>query len=249
MIMCRNTQNRINTERKQIMSRLTGENIEQFRSGNGGEFKKIDYLSLKKDKEIAKIRLLYNGADDIEAYVVHRVKVRFNDREFDLPVNCLAENSIEDCPFCKAKLPKSARIYIPVFDEKDGTFKFWDRPNSFYSQLSGVCSRNPNTVSQVFEIERNGEEGSNRPGYQFYPIGQPDGTTIDDILDDCDFEEMPDPVGTKILDKTADEMEYYITHGEFPSERSDEDVPVRRRGSEDNTSRSERRTRGRGDRF
>ena len=36
------------------MSRLTGDNIEQFRTpSEGGDFKKIDYLSLKKDKEVA----------------------------------------------------------------------------------------------------------------------------------------------------------------------------------------------------
>ena len=222
------------------MARLTGDSIEQFRSGDG--FKKIDYLSLKRDKEIAKIRLLYNGVNDIEGIVTHRVKVD----KWDLPVNCLLEQGspIDDCPFCREKYPKQARIYIPVFDENEQTFKFWDRPNSFYSQLSGICSRNPNTVSQVFEIERNGEEGSKRPSYQFYPVGQPDGTTIDDILDDCGFEEMPDAVGTKILDKSADDMEYYIRNGAFPS--NNEDAPARRTPSEDAPIR--RRSRG-GDRF
>ena len=229
------------------MARFTANDAEHYGGQGGG-----GYFSLKNDGDTARVRFMYNTVDDIDGMSVHPIKmVSKNGKPYTLDVNCLREYNqpVDDCPFCKAKLPKSARIYIPVFDEKDGTFKFWDRPNSFYSQLSGVCSRNPNTVSQVFEIERNGEEGSNRPGYQFYPIGQPDGTTIDDILDDCDFEEMPNPVGTKILDKNADEMEYYITHGEFPSERSDEDVPVRRRGSEDNTVRGERRTRGRGDRF
>ena len=221
------------------MARLTGNNIEQFRSGDGS--KKIDYLSLKKDKETAKIRLLYNGVNDIEGIVTHRVKVD----KWDLPVNCLLEQGspIDDCPFCRERYPKQARIYIPVFDENDYAFKFWDRPNSFYSQLSGIVSRNPNTVSQVFEIERNGEEGSKRPSYAFYPVGQPDGTTIDDILEDCGYEKMPDPVGTKILDKTADEMEYYIRNGSFPSEG---ETPARRTPADDVPIR--RRNRG-GDRF
>lgn len=247
MIMCRNTQNRINTERKQIMARLTGENIEQFRSSDGGSSRKINYFnSLKNDKDTGKIRLLYNGAEDIEGYVIHRVKVG----DYELPVNCLLEKDgvIDDCPFCKAGIAKQARVYIPVLDEKDGEFKFWDRPNSFYSQLSSLCARYPNIVSQVFDVERHGVAGK-KSDYSFYPIGQPDGTTVDDILDDCDFDEMPSALGTKILDKTADEMEYYISRGEFPSERSSDDTPVRRRGSEDDNARSERRTRGRGDRF
>lgn len=222
------------------MARLTGDNIEQFRSGSGST--KIDYLSLKEDKETAKIRLLYNNVSDIEGIVVHRVKVD----KWDLPVNCLLEPGapIDDCPFCREKYPKQARIYIPVFDENDYKFKFWDRPNSFYSQLSGQVARNPNTVSQIFEIERNGENGSKRPSYSFYPQGQPDGTTIDDILEDCGYEQMPDPVGTKILDKTADDMEYYIRNGSFPKE---DDMPVRRRGREEDDA-PRRRGRG-GDRF
>lgn len=227
------------------MARLTGDNIEQFRASGGGSSHKINYFNLKKDKDIGKIRLLYNSAEDIDGYVVHRVPVG----DYELPVNCLYEQggSIEDCPFCKAGIKKQARVYIPVLDENDGEFKFWDRPNSFYSQLSSFCGRFPNIVSQVFEVERHGEAGK-KSDYSFYPIGQPDGTTVDDILDDCELDEMPCALGTKIMDKTADDMEYYVKHNEFPSK--DDSEPVRRRGSEDDTSRSERSSRrGRGDRF
>ncbi len=55
---------------------------------------------------------------------------------------------------------------------------------------------------------------------------------------------MPDAVGTKILNKTADEMEYYIRNGSFPS---GEDQPIRRRGREEDDA-PRRRSRG-GDRF
>lgn len=212
------------------MARLTGDNIEQFKSGSGsGDFQKINYLSLKDDKETVSLRLLYEGAEDIEGYSVHRVKVG----DYELPVNCLLERdgSIDDCPFCREKFPKQARVYIPVYDEDAGEFKFWDRPNSFYGQISGLCARYPHIVSQVFDVERNGERGSKRPTYQFYPIGQKDGTTVEDILADCGFDKMPNAVGTKILDKSADEMEYYLTHGKFPEKEKSEDAPVVRRRS------------------
>ena len=236
------------------MARLTGENIEQFRASSGNS-QKIKYFALKDDKETAKIRLLYNGAEDIEGYVVHRVKVG----DWELPVNCLLEKdgTIDDCPFCREKFAKQARVFIPVFDETDGEFKFWERPNNFYGKISGLCSRYPKIVSQVFEVERLGAKGYQKTDYQFYPIGQPDGTTIDDILDDCGIDEMPSALGTKILDKTADDMEYYIRHGEFKS-ASEDTTPVRRRGTVQPTEdlpfevgeeQPARRTRGRGDRF
>ena len=61
------------------------------------------------------------------------------------------------------------------------------------------------------------------------------------LLEDCKNMEQ-------IMDKTADDMEYYVKHNEFPGK--DDSEPVRRRGSEDDTPRSERSSRrGRGDRF
>lgn len=226
------------------MSRLTGSNIEQFRANSGGNSQKINYFGLKEDKETGKIRLLYDSAEDIDGYTIHRVKVG----DFELPVNCLLEKDspIDDCPFCRENYKKQARVFIPVYDETDNMFKFWERPNNFYSKLSGLCARYPHIVSQVFEVERHGAKGYQKTDYDFYPIGQADGTTIDDILDDCDLDEMPSALGTKIMDKTADDMEYYIKHGEFPS--AQDEAPVRRRGSEDN-SRGDRRTARRGDRF
>ena len=222
------------------MARLTGENIEQFRPSGGGN--RTNYFTLKDDKDTARARLLYNGAEDIDGYVVHRVKVG----DYERPVNCLYETggTIDDCPFCKAGIKKQARMFIPLFNEDAGEIQIWERPNSFYSKISGLCSRFPNIVSRVFEIERNGAANYQKTDYSFYPIGDADGTTIEDILDDCGLDELPKVLGTKVMDKSAEDMDYYIQHGSFPD--NTDDTPVRRRGSD----REERRTsRGRGDRF
>lgn len=223
------------------MGRITGSNIEQFSAGSG---KKLNYFTLKKDKDVARIRFLYNGAEDIDGYVVHRVKVG----DYERPVNCLYERdgAIDDCPFCKAKIARQARVFIPVFNEDIGEIQIWERPNSFYGQLAGWCARYPNTVGQVLEVERNGEAGSRSTTYTFYPVGQPDDTTVNDILDDCDMDELPKVLGTKVLSKTADDMEYYLQNGEFP-DRTETEAPQRRSRGTDDTSR--RTARGRGDRF
>ena len=221
------------------MARLTGANIEQFRSGGSG---KSGFFSLKDDKDTAKIRLLYNSAEDIDGYVVHRVKVG----DYERPVNCLYDEggSIEDCPFCMAGIKKQARMFIPVFNEDAGQVQIWERPNSFYGKISGLCARYPQIVSRVFEVERNGAAGYQKTDYSFYPIGDADGTTIEDILDDCGLEELPKVLGTSVLDKSADDMDYYIKNGEFPQDGGS--APVRRRSSE---RQDDTRRRGRGDRF
>lgn len=221
------------------MARLTGDNIEQYRAG--GNTGKINYFALKEDKDTARIRLLYNGAEDIDGFTVHRVKVG----DWERPVNCLLEKDspIDDCPFCRERYPKQARMFIPVYNEDMNEVQMWERPNSFYGKISGLCARYPNIVSQVFDVERNGAKGYQKTDYSFYPIGQPDGTTIEDILDDCGLDELPKALGTKVLDKSADEMEYYIANGEFPSNA---ETPVRRRGSEDAPKSEGRPSRGRG---
>ena len=233
------------------MARLTGKNIEQYRASNTSNSPKVGYFSLKNDKDTARIRLLYNGAEDIEGFTVHRVKVG----DYERPVNCLAEDNgpLDACPFCVANIKKQARVFIPVYDEADNAVKFWERPNNFYGKLTGLCSRYPNIVSQLFEVERRGEAGYQKTDYDFYPIGSKDDTTIEDLLDDCGLDEMPKALGSKVLDKSADDMDYYLEHGEFPQYQREDSTPVRGRSSSSNDETPRRRNRdvsaGRGDRF
>ena len=145
------------------MARFTGENIDKYGSqGNGGG---ISFFSLKDDKDVARVRFLYNGAEDIEGYSVHRVMVGDNERD----VNCLREynDPIDKCPFCKAKLPTNAKLYVPIFNEDTEQVQMWGRGKSFYAQISGICARYPHTVGRVFDIERNGKKGDTKTTYNF----------------------------------------------------------------------------------
>ena len=221
------------------MGRLTGDNIEQFRDYSGDSSNKRKYLSLKDKGDTAKGRIVCEKAEDIESWVVHRVSVGDYERE----VNCLYEQggTIDDCPFCKAKIARAAKIYIPFFDDADGEIKIFERPNSFYSKISSYCSRFAPIVSYDVEIVRNHEKNSKKPDFDIFP-GKSDGATIEDILDDAGVEELPKILGNFVLNKTAEDMEYYLENNEFPSER--EETPVRRRNS--NTEEERPRRRGRG---
>lgn len=219
------------------MARLTGSNIENYSTGNGGS--SGSYFSLKDDKDTARVRFLYDGADDIEGFSVHRVKVGERERY----VNCLVDEggSIADCPFCRERLPKFAKLFIPLYNEDTDQLQTWERGQKFYGTISGLCARYPNLVARTFDIERNGKKGEQTTTYSVYPVGDADGTTVQDILDDLGVEEIPNPLGTIILDKSADDMEYYLGHEDFPN-----DNVVRRRSEKaEDTSRR----RGRGDRF
>lgn len=206
------------------MSRFNAKDINNYVPTNEGKGKS-GFFSLKNDKETATVRFMYENAEDIEGFSVHRVQVGDRERY----VNCLREynDPVDACPFCANKYPTYAKIFVPLYNEKAGQLQFWERGRKFYAQISSLVSRYKNTVARTFDIERNGKPGDTATSYNFYPLGDPDGTTVQDILDDLGLDEMPSPIGTIILDKTADDMEYYVSNGDFPERQTE----VRRRGT------------------
>ena len=235
------------------MARFTQKNIEQFEQSSGSNSaKKTGYFSLKKNKDTARVRFLYEDIEDItkSCFTVHKVRVGDRDRY----VNCLRETGdpMDVCPFCRATFPQVSKMFVPLYNEDTQQIQTWERGKKFYGRISGLCARYSNIVSRTFDIERNGEPGSTDTTYEIFPVDGPDETTVADILDESGMEELPDALGTIILNKTADDMEYYLDNDEFPAR---DEAPVRRRATpaEEETprrrSRGDAGARGHGDRF
>lgn len=203
---------------------------EEHYGGTGG----TGYFSLKDDKDIARVRFMYNSIDDVEGFAVHEAEVDGKKRY----VNCLREYNepIDNCPFCADKQFQTAKLFIPIYNIDEDRVQIWERGKKFFAKISSICSHyasNTDLVSQEFEIERNGKSGSTQTTYEIYPVGQPDDTTLEDLP------EVPEILGSVVLDKTADDMEYYLKENQFPPE--DEEEPVRRRSSR-NTEAAPQRT-------
>ena len=204
------------------MATFKGADIEKYGSQGGG----TGFFSLKNDKETAEVRFLYNSAEDVEGYTVHEVEVDGKRRY----VNCLRTNynsPIDECPFCKARKHQIAKLFVPMFNETEGQVQVWERGKKFYSQLSSMLSRYDREpiVAQVFEIERNGKPRDTQTNYGIYRLDR-DYPTDDTTLEDF---EIPNIVGSFVLDKSADDMEYYLENGCFPSDAE----PPRRRGGDE----------------
>ena len=77
------------------MAKFNADTVDKY-GGHGG----AGYFSLKNDKDVARVRFLYNSADDIEGYAVHEVEIDGKKRY----VNCLREYNqpLDTCPFCAA---------------------------------------------------------------------------------------------------------------------------------------------------
>lgn len=203
-----------------------GVNDAENYGGNGSSF-----FSLKNDNDVARVRFMYNDAEDIEGLAVHEIEVDGKKRY----VNCLrAYNEPKSkCPFCAAGNFQKAKLYIPLYDLDEGEVKLWERGKNFIQKLAALCARyasgNTPLVGHTFEIERHGKKGDTGTTYEIYETGS-DETTLADLPD------IPDVIEQGIvLDKSAADMEFYLDEGVFPNndgapkrERNREEAPAER---------------------
>lgn len=196
--------------------------------GQGG----AGYFSLKNDKDTAHVRFLFDGIDDVAGYAVHQVEIDGKKRY----VNCLREygQPISDCPFCEAKMFTTAKYFVPIYNIDEDRMQTWERGKKFGGKLTSICARYPHLVSHVFEIERNGKAGDQGTTYEIYETDENPEVTMEDF-------DVPEVLGSLVLDKSPDEMRYYLEKGVF----EDSDNSSVRRRSSDYSRNSDDRSTGR----
>ena len=167
------------------------------------------YFSLKNDGDSKVVRILYNTADDMDGYNVHRVKVN----GYDTDVNCLRNytDPLEACPLCEARKKTFVRFYVPIYDEETGETCIWTRGQNFYSQLAELTTKCNPLISYPVTIERHGKAGDVNTKYEMFSDAEDDGTTFEEL-----GVNMPDPVEMgALLDKTFEELTTYVNTGSF----------------------------------
>ena len=198
------------------MARVSYEDSEKYFSGSGS-----DWFQLKNDGDVARVQFMLNSIDDIPIFSTHRVKIGDKERYVD----CLRSphDPIDACPFCAEGMPAKAVRFIIMYQHDDNKVKIWERGRQFISKLQGLINRYNPLEEKVFEVERHGKAGDTSTKYEIYPLDGVDPANLDEI-------EMPELEGTLILQKTFEEMEYFLDNGSFPADN--EEAPVRRRGAE-----------------
>ena len=226
------------------MASFNVRDAENYGGQGGGGF-----FSLKNNKDVAQVRLLYNGIDDVSGKSVHEIELNGKKRY----VNCLREygDPVDVCPLCKAGSFVQVKYFIPLYviaiktnnDNPDrvppivtpvDSIMTWERGKKYGSKLTSIMSRYPDTVSHIFEIERNGKAGDQQTTYEIWETGTDEGasiqrsedsTTLSITADDGTVNnfDIPDPIGTIVLDKSAEEMENFLQTGDFGTQ-----APIRR---------------------
>lgn len=216
------------------MPRFTAEDFENY----GGSSELTPYFSLKNDGDIARVRIMYNDADDVEGFAVHEIEIDGRRKYINCPRKY--NDPVSKCPFCENGYSIKSKVFVPLYnlglDNKNplNEVQIWERGGkTFFQRLLSICSRYKNTVSHIFEIERHGKAGDKQTRYEFYEVDK-DDTKLEDLP------EFGDVLGKFVLNKSYEDMQYFIEHGEFPYNKTstsrnadDEEYPVRRRSRVD----------------
>ena len=189
------------------------------------------FFKLENNHDKAIVRLLHENYEDFSIRPVHFVKLPGS--KWRRGVNCLRSDRDPEsvCPLCSCNLStedvskRRKRIYIEflvykILDRNNKVIQdfmsspkrmVWERDKSFDDKIFSLASRYRNLDSVVFQVERFGEAGSTQTQYDIYQID----------VDQSQYPyELPEktynPDGVQLLDKTAEEMNYYIENGDFP---------------------------------
>lgn len=224
--------------------RFSYDEVDKYSGNNSG----ASYFSLKDDRDTARVHLLGDDMNDFPGYAVHRVPVGDSYKY----VNCLREpgSPVTDCPFCAegrhdVEVSKvHAKLFIPLYNCDLDKVQVWERGKKFFRDLASYCSHNPEASKVVTEIERRGSKGDTSTTYGLYALNERDNFSIENVRD-----EIPEILGDVVLDKSYEDMQYYVKNKSFPGasdsgvtrrdtsrrddDRQDRRTPSRRRDAED----------------
>ena len=172
---------------------------------------RVGYFGIKTDGGEAIVRFNYSDVDEFykDIYTVHPVTIDGKFRK----VNCINEGlGSHSCPLCESGVQLQNKFYIQLIEytrDEAGNIvpeaRIWERPTTYVQRLVNLCTEYGSLKNCVFKIKRNGAPGDLKTDYVFM-FGNP--TIYNEQLYPKDFSAFDgySPLGTAILNKTAEEM-------------------------------------------
>jgi hypothetical protein len=187
---------------------LNLKDVEKFEKKGGGFFR------LKDDGDTAKIRIMYETIEQVEAQIIHEIQID----GFKKYVSCLKktpDSSVSECPLCGAGYKTSIKIFVPILNVEDKQVYTWDKGKSFIPKLSNLFKKNNPLCGTVFTVERVGKKGDVKTTFEFEKE-KSDGALLKDLP------EIPQLLGV-VLERDFAALKHYAEHGEF--KKIGEDMP------------------------
>lgn len=178
------------------------------------------FFGLKNHGDSAIVRILHSSKADLDINVIHSVKVGGR----DVKVSCLrkANEPLTNCPLCEAGEKVQVRTYVHLLvyrtDETGAqvvTHEVFDRGRDYIEKIATLAETYPPLYDTVFMIKRNGKAGDTNTTYDFMPLPAQtyNNTNYPYTPEDLSYESA---LGTIIWDKSKEDLQYYLSYGDFP---------------------------------
>ena len=194
---------------KEEFMKMQEEKQSQRQEYSGERRNYVSYFGLKDDGDEAIVRFV-SDPEEFEVYTVHPTTVDGKFRK----VNCINDLNVgvHSCPLCEAGVQLQNRFYIKLIEytrDEQGNIipqaKIWERPTSYIQRLVNLYTEYGSLKDNVFKIKRNGSKGDMKTDYVMMFLNPSIYNEQLYVKDFSAFENYS-PLGTAILDKTADEM-------------------------------------------
>lgn len=194
---------------------------------NSGTFNGPRFFALKKDKDSAIVRFMYNSPSEFEIFETHKaVTPKF---KFGRTVSCNRDvrDETPKCPLCAAGYKVQQKFYVRLIEyvrNADGTVtpeaRIWERPMGFAYELSNKANLYGALNNNLFIITRNTPNPNNVQDTTY---------TIDfapsQVYPDTMYPYKPELFdnykisGTALYAPTVEDMNYYLANGDFPAKQ------------------------------
>ena len=193
-------------------------------STNDGDNTRVRFFGLK-DGEEAIVRIMCDNTAELDIHTVHNVVTP--DAQYGRRMNCLRlpTDPIEMCPLCQANKPIKQMIYLKLIHytrNESGQIvpvaKVWERnlnDRKFGARAIATYVNNYGPLSDIIcKIIRRGSKLNTE--YDFVPNLNPQAYPPNVYVKDTSLFGEFSPIGSMILNKTADEYNMFLTTGQFP---------------------------------
>lgn len=195
----------------------------------------VGFFSLKNNGDEALVRIMHDDIASLEAISVHNIMLDGKWRK----VNCIRETpyeSINNCPLCASGNKRIDRLYLHLIeyakDESGNVIpqaKVFDRPISDANTIRNLINEYGPLSECLFKIKKNvpntGNPAADRLQTTYSYIFANPGVYSNDV-----YVKLPNAfdnytaLGRAVMNKTLDEINQFITTGQFPPKVSSEKV-------------------------
>lgn len=189
--------------------------------GESSNTNSVGFFTLKNDGDEAIVRIMHDTVEDFDILTTHPISLGGKFRT----VNCLRDprDPMEQCPLCKNGTKVQSRIFIHMIQyvknnqgQVVATPVVWERgANEYGTKLKTLMSEYGPLSNNVFKIRRNGKTGDTNTTYEIL-YGSPN------MYSEQVYPKVPgafdnfSACGVVVLDKSYDEIMYFISTGNFP---------------------------------